>query len=224
MRIRFPDKPNRMYEKSFPLLEEQGDFIATQKVDGWRCLLIKDSTGKSIKGFADQTWARGKDKVLYFVSRRGIDSGGPTLLPVSDEIVQEAEELDLPDQSMIDAEWMKRRTTDDEIPECLFALGILWQDNKWLGSLKEEERMLWLDDVVTPPDLGFEFRPIAQPDRAEAGYEEFFNKQKEWAYTEGIVLRKKHSTMVGDRTECKKNKSWLKIKWRDGADGREYYV
>lgn len=212
MIFRYSDKPNAMYPQAFPMLEKQKCYIATQKLDGWRTFIIRDTIGKVTK-FAHPSWAMGEDKSLFFVSRRGKDAGGPTQIPVSAEIVKAVQELDLPDQTMLDAEWLKRRTMG-EVPECIYLLGVLWWDNAWKGGMYEKDRHVELEKVTVNGG------PIRKPEVATCEYEEFFNAQKEFPWTEGIVLKHELSKVAGDRGDCKKNKMWIKIKWRDGQDGR----
>ena len=221
MKLRYPDKPNKMFKDSLPKLEKHGWWIATQKMDGWRCLLTRDSTGKLIEDFGDRSWARCKSGDVYFLSRRDLDSGGPTNFPVCDEIVQAAEALEIPDQSMLDMEWMKRRTIG-ECSERLYGIGPLWWDDKWLGRQTYEQRRNFIDEIISGKLNGDD--PIQIPDHVSSGFEDFYEKQTEIPFTEGMVLARKDSKVVGDRSGCRVNKSLIKIKWRDGADGRDVYV
>jgi ATP-dependent DNA ligase len=53
-----------------------------------------------------------------------------------------------------------------------------------------------------------------------SGYFEFFQFSKTLAGCEGIVLKHRDSKFSGSVRKCVDNPLWLKIKWRDGADGQ----
>jgi hypothetical protein len=50
---------------------------------------------------------------------------------------------------------------------------------------------------------------------------EFFERQKQIPYTEGVVVKERDSVIPAHLDECHKTGLWQKIKWRSGHDGRE---
>lgn len=192
---------------------EQGQWIATQKADGWRTTIVKDNSGDVMNYNGCKDWTRGNG--LYFLSRRGFDKGGPTNIPVSDEIVQIVEAMNLPDKTMLEGEWMARRTID-ECPETMFLFDVLWYNDQWIGREDANYRFKMLHELKVDG-------PVKFPDFARENYQEFYNKQITIPWTEGIVLRHVTSTLIGDTVECKKNPLLIKCKWRRGPDGRETF-
>jgi hypothetical protein len=217
MVLRLPDKPNEVFASNPKIWDEfkVQQWIATQKLDGFRLLIVKDFTYKIIKGFGSINWARGKNKDLFFLSRRGTNKGGPTNIPVCEEIVKQVESMDLPDQSMLDSEWLERRTKDDGIHECVFLLDYMWRADDWLGNEPHKDRITWLNNIKIDDDW------IRRPNFVTENYVEFYEKQKAISWTEGIVLKHVNSIIIGDDVECKKNPLWCKVKWRSGSNGRE---
>lgn len=215
MKLRFADKPVKMHADTIQKLDDEGDYIATQKLDGWMTNVFRDTSGELVKGFGGSTsWAQGADKSLYFISRRKLSDGGPTQISVSDEIVIAIEAMNLPDQTHIVGEWMKRRTIG-ECPELLYLIDILWLNDKWLGKVYHEERWIMLNDLYV------ENEHVVVPDVVESGFAEFFEKQQQIPYSEGLVLKSKMGFVLGNKKECKKNIDLIKIKYRDGSSGRD---
>jgi ATP-dependent DNA ligase len=206
-----------MYKKSIKMVEGLGGRVAQAKYDGWRCMIIRDTTDTYLPGMKK----RGKDGSLRFVSRRDLDAGGPTNLPVSDEVVEFVESLDLPDQTVLDSEWMARRTIG-ECPERLYVFDLLWWDNEWQGKKTYSDRLAVLSGVLKPEDEAGEV-PVMLPLQVAENFGDFFNRLTELPYTEGMVIKPLNSTLKGNRTGCSKNPLLVKIKWRDGANGRDVF-
>lgn len=212
MIIRFPDKPVEVYPDSLDSLDDGSSFCQS-KADGFRCLLTKDSSHSIIRGFGHDNWDEGDGH--FFLSRRGIPKGGPTRLQISREIVEEIKGLNLPENTMIDAEWLERRTKQDGIGECLYLHDILWLNDKWQGKIPCRDRFKILVEMVNAKS------PVRVVDFVEKGFMDFFKKQREMPWHEGIVIKDKSQTIIGSRKECQKNPLWLKCKWRSGSNGRK---
>lgn len=204
LRIRCPDKPIRTSQESLEGFEREGGYIATYKYDGWRCIIDYDG------------------KEVGFFSRRDIDSGGPTAHPVSEDLKQEVldfiQENNIPAGTRLDAEWIARRT---EGPEEIYIFGIQYLNGEWLGKESEDLRWTIVETYIYGPPH------VHLAESTKENYIDFFNriklknqdlpegKQK----VEGIVLKRLDSRMIGNIKICKKNPSWFKVKWRDGASG-----
>jgi hypothetical protein len=205
MFLRYPNKPRELYPESIPDIDD-GDSFADQKLDGWRCFFTKDTQH-------NMPWSQKDD--LTFVSRRNKEEGGPVRLEVSDTIREIMASLSLPDKTMLDCEWLSRRTKEDGVPECLYIFDILWLEDKWMGDEKCWDRRLKLLELVKPSEH------VRIPEFVESGFNEFFYKQKEIPWTEGIVVKEKGSKISASTKGCKKTALWIKVKWRSGHDGRK---
>lgn len=218
MKIRFFDKPVEMFAtipgvwKNF----KDGEWEATQKVDGYQTFIVKDPL-KAIKPHTAPP--NGVNKDLYFMSRRDIVKGGPTAIPANNEIIKTFDDLNLPPNTFICGEWMKIRTIG-ELPEKLFLLDLLWFDDVWFGCKQYWERKAKLVEIFR----GRTNDHVAFPDVVISGYQEFFEAQKKIPWTEGVVLKKLNSTAIGDCNGCEKNPMVVKIKWRSGSSGRDIVI
>lgn len=215
MRLMMPNKPVE-YFASDPNIWDKfiGSWIGQQKLDGHRTLIVKDTTGQILSYGGNKAWVRGSN--LYFLSRRDLVKGGPTKIPVKEEIVKAIEALDLPDQSMLDGEWLARRTIG-EIPETLFLFDVMWYKDEWQGKYPLRDRLNILEKIVS----GKLNEYIRIPESFTADFKTAFDSQKKISWTEGLVLKQLDSTIISDRKECVKNPSWVKVKWRSGHDGRD---
>lgn len=217
MKIRYGDKPQEDFKDNISYYEGKA-FDASLKVDGWRTTIVKDKSAKIVSGFGSPDWGQGRDKSLFFLSSRGMKKGGPTRIPVSKEIVDSVEALDLPDLTSLDSEWMARRTIG-ECLEKLFLLDCPYKADLWLGSETYLVRREWLlrftEGKLTPV--------FDMPETVSSGFAEFFQKSTTLPWTEGIVLKGRTSKLKGGVDKPEHNALWIKIKWRSGDTGREVY-
>lgn len=215
MILRYPLKPKELYPADLPELDD-GTSYAEQKLDGWRCFVVKDKSHTFPEAWGGSTaWARKGD--LFFLSRRGIAKGGPTNFAVCDDIVDSVVALNLQDKTFLDGEWLERRTKEDGIGECLYVFDCLWLDDNWVGYVGSFQRRKIMLSCV---DKGLnEYLRI--PDMVESGFAKFFEKQKSIPWTEGVVVKDKLSTIELNLKDCTSSGIWQKIKWRSGDDGRK---
>lgn len=215
MRLIYPNKPNEMFPSSLSALDNETSY-AEQKVDGWRTFVVKDTSHEFPKLWGgDPYWVRDGD--LYFLSRRDKKKGGPVSFEVCDGIVESVKNLDLPDQTMLDSEWLSRRTKDDNIGECLFVFDCLWFEDQWLG-----DSYSWDRRELVSKFLGSKCNQyLRTPEYVLNNFQDFFDQQKSLSWTEGLVIKDLDATIVGDPNGCQKNAAYIKIKWRGGHDGRE---
>jgi hypothetical protein len=212
MNLRFPDKPSEIFQEVIEELDNDKSF-AQSKLDGYRCLVTKDTKHNMIKRLPTQI--SDTTSGIFFLTRRGLKKGGPTNNPVNTEIINAIQELDLPDNTMLDAEWVYRRTKDH--PEGLWIHDILWLNDAWQGNKPCIERY----EKILLPILKNIKEPLHTPDQVMKGFKEFFTKQKQIPWTEGIVIKEKGSLITGNLAECATIGSWLKLKWRSGSDGKK---
>ena len=203
MILKYPNKPVEIYPEDIPE-QDDGTSFAQLKLDGFRCLLTKD-TKHACAGLPNADRGDGH----LFLSRRGLSKGGPTPLPVSDEIVEKILALNLPDNSMFDAEWVERRTAG---PEGLYIHDVLWLRDEWMGNRPCLDRFEIVNGIIPAS-----FIPMTTMD----GFADFFEASKQLPQAEGLVIKDKSSIIKASREECKKNALWLKVKWRAGFDGKK---
>ncbi len=200
MRRRYPDKPNEMSAAQLPVLDLQGGWIATAKQDGWRCIIEVDENGKI--EFLSRVWKP---------------------LPIADDLKKIVYSLGLPKNSMLDTEWLARRP-GYQGPETIHFITVLWYGGEWLGAQQEATRwelvQLLMENIKTFPSYNEETFPIKVPKWTDREYSKLFEWSKTDPTTEGIVLKRTTSTLIGDLSSSKNNPSWIKIKWRAGHDGR----
>jgi hypothetical protein len=217
MNLRYPDHAVTMTTEALAALDAEGVYTAELKLDGWRTFIARDQSQNIIGKWGQRSWGRGKDSSLFFLSKRPLTKGGPTAIPVCDDILKAVENLDLPDQSMLDCEWMARRTID-ECPEKLFVFDTLWLADKWCGDEQYAVRRKNLEDLV----LLKECAHLGMPPFVNTGFVNYFNESKRlipWA--EGLFLKHARSRIKGGVSETKENALWVRIKWRAGASGRD---
>lgn len=204
LRIRCPDKPIRIAQDSLPGFDQEGNYIATYKYDGWRCII--DWDGKNVECY----------------SRRDVESGGPTKHKISESLLAEVqaflEDNNVAPNTRLDSEWVAKRTDG---PEEIFVFGIQYLNGEWLG--RDIEDLRW----TIVETFKYDQPHVHLAEYAREDYTSFFNnikskneglpegKQK----VEGIVLKRVDSKLSGNVKVGKKNQSWFKIKWRDGASG-----
>jgi ATP-dependent DNA ligase len=188
----------------------------SSKLDGWRTHIVRDKSHKIISGFEKADWAKGSDHSLFFLSSRNMSKGGPTVIPVCDEIIQSVEKLNLADLTILDSEWMARRTIG-ECPEKIFIFDVIWLSNQWLGNLPYMERKRIREDLLKDK-LTF---VLDIPEEVQNDIAGFFKKMTQIPWTEGMVGKHCDSKLKSGFDEPIKNPWWVKIKWRDGASGRD---
>lgn len=199
MITRFPDKPNRMSQEHLDTLDAEGGWIATAKGDGWRCLLVHTKDNEH------QAWSR-HDKRLDDLS------------DFDQRIIEAFKALNTPKDTIIDSEWLRRRAGNNSGANACVVFGILRWGGLWLARKTEVER--WEKTKALP--LDGEFLRLAE--WADHDFRKFFETLRDdperGELNEGIVLKHEKSRLVLDLKESKKNQLWVKIKWRDGADGK----
>ncbi len=188
--FRFPDKPTTSSSGILPTLRDS-DWLAQLKFDGWRALVDWDG------------------------QRALLTSRHDEVIPVSQSLLAEIAQAlaDVP-PCILDGEWMGRR---DGQPESLWLFDALAIKGQWLGGLGAGERFTRFCWLFTKSDPAPRVRLV---DCVRSGYPDFFRYSKTLRGCEGIVLKHKDSEFIGSVRKCVDNPLWLKVKWRDGADGQ----
>lgn len=113
--------------------------------------------------------------------------------------------------STIDGEWMGRR---DGQPEGLWLFDLIEDEGCWIGHHGALCRFNTLRQSVRP-SARVRIVPFTLTD-----YGAFFEHSKTIPGVEGIVLKRTDSKYIGSTRSSVDNPQWMKIKWREGADGQ----
>lgn len=197
--LHFPDKPFEQDPKFLEEWDKSRKFICEQKIDGWRMVIIITEYG------------------MEFVSRHNKNHTAD----IEPEVKKAALELrdHFPVQTQIDSEWLSRRARSPgrELKPRLFLLDVIRHGPQWLLSKTYSERHKLLEVAI--PNISDRDR-IDLPPTAEAGaFTSFYEEQKTIVFSEGVVVKRKDSKLIGSRTDCAKNPQWFKVKYRSGLDG-----
>jgi hypothetical protein len=219
MMFRYVDRPVQFFKDENGLDKEFSGYLWQMKADGWCTEIVRDKSKKIVEPWGRADWGKGKDGSLFFLSRRPMNKGGPTQMPVDDRIIQVVESWDLPDQSALAAEWMARRNVV-QAPEMFYLFDVLWWNDKWMGFERLEDRIKTLGELTVKTKKGVvEVMP--------SGVEHFdavfamIKKDPEYSWTEGLVLKHLGSKLKGDHQKGVDNGLHIKNKWRAGYDRRE---
>ena len=191
--FRYPDKPMRISldELCTPRYHD-GKWVAQVKEDGWRAVPEADENGH----------------FPQVVSRRN------KVMAVSQEILDGLSAAGVPPGSILDGKWMKYRAGSTER---LYLFDSMRFGDAWQINVPYEERRKWLYDInwaAATSDL------IRTPRETTTDILEFLLECMDDEDAEGIVLKKLTSRLKGKWNDCAINPLWVKIKWRDGADGQ----
>lgn len=178
--------------------KENGEYIATAKYDGYRCIFITE------------------DDIEPCWSRRAKNLGGPSKHPTSDELLEAINKFridnKIPNNTMLDAEWMAKRASVGQ-PDFLAVFGVFYWGDKYLGRKLETKR--W--ELIS----GLQYNDrIKLVEHTEENYVDFYREHEGNPLLEGVVLKHKYSKLVGHLQKSKKNPLWMKCRWRSGDDGQ----
>ena len=191
----YPDKP---WERSESDIPSWGvcQYMCQQKSDGWRIEVIKDLNGE-----------------IHYFSSHNKNLGSS----VEDHLKEEMSALlaDVPNGSQFDGEWLSRRSHSkvDGAKPCIILFDVMRWGGDWLLKVPCWERWEILKSAIASTET------ILLTDMADGSFVEFYNKQKSIPQSEGIVVKHKRSTLVGDRKGLKKSGRWFKVRYRAGSDG-----
>jgi len=193
MTWRFIEPPKPMLVGDDFLEDIDGDWIAESKLDGWRCEISKE------------------DGNISCISRRGQPQ------KVSDELLRHFKLM--PNGMSVDCEWLnpirmkainKEHGTKLPMVECLSVFDVRWFGGKFMGAVPLKERRnipffasLPIKDIADCVKHMTVFQaPHCTGDEAH----QFFERQKAFSYSEGIVLKYLEGTINGSK--------WYKVKYR----------
>jgi len=133
-------------------------------------------------------------------------------LAVSPSMMEAVRSLDLKDGTVLHGEWTGLRQADRSESIVLFSITYLAYE--WLGTLTEEERFGFLTSLGMKPHPSI---PIVE--NQITGYAQMYKRMVDDPRTEGVVLKKRTTKLIGDLRSSKDNPGFYKLKWRGGNDG-----
>jgi ATP-dependent DNA ligase len=135
------------------------------------------------------------------------------------------EQLHFPNGTILDGEWMERRTKG---PEAIVLWDTMFYSGEWVGDRSYRERMKLLEGVpnVWTEEFVQNFESLPGPiltviQRLSAGCVQAFEQSKKILWTEGLVIKELDSTLIGSIKERTTNFAWSKVKCRGGSDGQK---
>lgn len=204
MNYRFPDNPMRISELRLAEIAalEGGDWLSQPKLDGWRRPMYR----------SDGTWS--------FHSKHG--TGKAAVLP-DPSLVEELESLRLPDGIGLDGEMLGRRCSSYFRGEQALAIwDLLYEDGQWVGGQPIEERLRRLNRLLRVKRARGEWAmagslvtPRVLVVKTSTEHLDLYHEQKGFPASEGIVMKRRSSSLVGSFTKSMDNPDWLKIKYRE---------
>lgn len=162
-------------------------WLAQPKLDGWRRIMY----------LTDQGWV--------FLAKHD-----KARVPLPENLQADLDSLGLPEGTGLDCEWVGNRQAGGKHSLVLFDLLML--DYQWLGQTGFAERYDKLTDLVLPK-LGHDERPVKiSTCYRNPGLVTLFHSQQHIPQSEGLVIRRADSKLIGDWSGCKDNPLWFKCK------------
>lgn len=183
--FRFPDKPATEISAD-KIASMPEDYLCQLKYDGWRTVVSLMAGG------------------CTFTSRE------KNRIPISDNLAVQVNHAlrKLPSNTLLDAEWLKRRPSFNVENLVIFDVMILGGVPMWtqpaadrFARLRELVDENWLPTSTNGDYLAFWERYVGRPD------------------CEGVVFKRRDSAYIGSVRACANNPAWIKCKWRHGEDG-----
>ena len=196
-----PDKPIRTTEEFFKDLDVE-EWSCEMKMDGYRMTSSK------------------QNGIITNRSRHN------EILNVDDVIVEYLDKL-LENDSEIDTEWINHSriksintTLNANLPlvECVGVHDVTWLNGKYLGNMPLKERRN-CDIFKRIPEVTMEntlnnLQVFKIPMLSSGEILDFYNLQKDFKISEGVVIKKYNSKLIGNKMQSAKNPCWYKIKYR----------
>ena len=200
MKFRWPDDPNRITADFLKRLDGSyppGTFVGEKKWDDFRRPAYKEGGQWTFHAKRNE-----------FASR----------LPPPD-LVRELETLDLSDGTALDMGWVGPRDVFKVLKGRNFFVAwdlIFWQ-GEWQGAVPFSQRHANLSTILgmAKAKAGNAAERILVATPVSGHLFKLFEEQKQDPLSEGIVVRKADSGLVGGWSGPTKNSAWFKAKYRD---------
>jgi ATP-dependent DNA ligase len=187
MKYYFPCKPNRLSPTSelFKRLDNDQNWIAEVKKNGWRCLAYKESGALTL-------WTR---------HHTTINAPFPDIRSLLTKI--------LPDTCVIDGELIENRTKG--VKGVYYVFDILALNGAFLNLPLRERRQL-LEPILKISERGGHVGPIELARQYQIGKVKLYHDSISGEANEGIVLKHVNSAYNASPARCLQNPFWLKVK------------
>lgn len=199
MKWRYPDDPTRITRDYLCELNESqpGTWLAQVKYDDWR----------------RPAYRIGKD--WNFGSKYG---GAKAEIQPPPDLVRELDSMGWPENIALDMGWMGRRCKDVlRGKNMLVVFDMLYLNGAWQGGVPFRQRydnLKTIFEVARAKAKGPTDR-IVLADLQDGDLVKLFDAQKQDPLSEGLVLRRFDSLLIGNFRNREKNPLWKKIKYRD---------
>lgn len=208
-RFRFPDKPKECTPELLPTIREH-EWLSQNKYDGWRLQIYKSASVIQLPDHRDSPVG------MTLLSRVGRYISARAKMP--EVIIQQLVQLPIPDETVIDAEFVGPR--GDHQPRVFIFDCLAWED-EWLMDMPYIDRWQRCQELANGRDLRL-------AETRESGFLAHFEELKQdWIaggmgmhLCEGIVLKKKRGKLQLDLHDNKKSRCQFKLKFRDIRDER----
>ena len=192
----YPDKPMTADPSHLVNWELTHEYFCQQKLDGWRCLAVKE-----------------EKKIKYF-SRHGKNLTAEIDPFLREEVKRLLEPFS---DIVLDGEWLARRSCSVQysLLERLVFFDLLRMRGNWWFNKSYQDRWFQLKVLW----FGNNFRRIDYSETVEKDFLSFFEAQKKIPYSEGVVVKHKNSLWKAGRKGSVDNPLWFKCRWRGGVSG-----
>jgi hypothetical protein len=209
---RFPDNPTRISAALLKRLDADapGTWLAQPKYNGWRCVIWSPGSAPGV----EQQWV--------YASKY---KTGPRAKPPPKELRKALEALFWPETAgpppgcAFDAEWMGPRGGTPH-----FVLFDLVSFHEWLGNMPFQDRYDWLADLYEQATTGHSMGaldslrrdPLVKlaPCWRNPGLHDRYLEQLQDPLSEGLVLRRADSKLIGSFDGPADNPQWFKVKYK----------
>ena len=194
--FRYPDKPVNVDPSFVDRLDKEGNWTAQRKLDGWRTLIYVDPE-------------------VRLLTRTGLPLIDKVKVP--DIIIPAIQKLDLPSNTVLDAELVGPRGSHKP---GLWLFDCLAWDGSWLAKRPYFER--W--NLLTSRAARLDSDSVRLVESVDTDFLELFNKLKQgWINQnkghdylyEGIVVKRWNGKLELKRNSSAKSAHMMKLKFRD---------
>jgi len=183
--LRLPDKPQRCTTDALHRLDD-GRHVAQKKWNGWRCVIV---------------WQKPTLQILSRYKTRTI--------PISKSAKQAITAMCLRAKTkglVLDAEYMGMRSGARR--ESVVLLDVLYLEGVWQGSKPWNERDAMLQSLPVSA-------PIQLVENFYTDFAETYAHQQQDSESEGLVIKRLKSKLIGGIDGCKRNPHWFKVRYRE---------
>ena len=179
-----------------------GTWIGQPKLDGWR------RVADNLSGWKFQAK----------------HTKGPASKPLPKDLQEEFESLPWPKGIILDMEWLGPRVVAHVKENSLNIFDCLGWDGEWKGNVPFKVRYSTLEKIAYKPDPCYisSCKHInIVPCWSNPGLFDRYLEQMQNPLSEGLVIRRADSGLIGSFNHCANNPLWFKVKYRQiGEKGK----